>query len=121
MVTGPFEEENRAEEEKYDQQPALRTPHCPLHSHLFLVLKIRERGTFWLRYIFLQDYTLDELYSKIYEKLGTQKGNIYATYKLWDRERTFIKDVESLHYGDELEIIFEDPNSQERGAFSKKQ
>jgi hypothetical protein len=47
-------------------------------SHLS-VLKVRERGKFWLRRIHLEDLTLEELYKKIRDKYAddpaTGKGH----------------------------------------------
>jgi peptide subunit release factor 1 (eRF1) len=68
---------------------------------------VRERGTFWLRYIYLQDYTIDELYNKIKDKFGTSKGDVYGAYKLWDKDRTIIREntmVEALKPGNALVV-----------------
>ncbi len=67
-----------------------------------IVLKVRERGTFWLRYIYLEDYSMVELRRKIMDKFGYSKGNLYGAYLLWDRERQILKtdtEVASLKPG----------------------
>jgi hypothetical protein len=86
------------------------------------VLKVRERGEFWLRVIHLQYYTIAELKQKILEKYNDpKKGEIIWIYELWDRERLpFSGDtnVQSLSQGTELEVVFENPSSPYRGSYS---
>lgn len=68
-----------------------------------IVLKIRERGKFWLRRIHLTEMTIQHLKKKIFEKYNdNSKGNIYSIYKLWDRKKKPIvndSEVELLSYG----------------------
>jgi len=109
VITGPFRSENMEEMEKYNSKYAL-------------MLKIRERGQFYLRRIHLETFTVQELHKKIYEKYNDpSKANIYSVYELWDREHIPItKDaqIREFPYGHELEIIFENPGSLDRGSYT---
>jgi hypothetical protein len=97
--------------------------HQGYHLCSFSVLKVRERGKFWLRRIHLEELTVAELYSKIKSKYSDDKetGDIFAVYELWDRTKTPIKtdaQVQQLLEGHELEVIFERPASSLRGSYS---
>jgi hypothetical protein len=73
------------------------------------VLKVRERGTFWLRRIHLEELSIRELKKKILQKWNDpSKGNIYSVYELWDRNKTPLERDEQiwqLTVGHELEIV----------------
>lgn len=77
------------------------------------MLKIRERGTFYLRRIHIDKLTVKEVKKKILEKYNDpSKGDIFGFYLLWDRNRELLKtdkQIENLQYGDEIEVIFENP------------
>jgi hypothetical protein len=84
---------------------------------------VRERGTFYLRWIFLESLTIKELYDKIMERYEDkpEKGEIYSVYRLWDRYKNPIttdEQVASFEEDEELEIIFENPSSKDRGSYS---
>lgn len=75
-----------------------------------------------MRRIHLVQRTFDEILTKIFEKWSKDVvGEIYSIYKLWDRNQTIKNDddVQKLNFGEELEIIFENPASQERGSYSQ--
>jgi len=86
------------------------------------MLKVRERGKFWLRRIHLEELTLNELLSKIRDKWDDpEKGEIIQVYELWDNERTPIttdERVKTLKEAHELEIVFENPGSKERASYT---
>lgn len=85
------------------------------------MLRVRERNTFYLRRIHLNTPTIAELRSKILEKYkGGNKGELWSIYKLWDRTKQPLnsdKSVELLHYGDELELVFENPGWNKRTGY----
>jgi len=89
-----------------------------------LMVKVRERGKFWLRRIHLEQLTIEELRERILEKWNDpEKGEIISIYELWDREReaNAIKSTErvrSLKEGHELEIIFENPGDKDRSSYT---
>eukprot|EP01114_Cavostelium_apophysatum_P018071 TRINITY_DN550_c1_g1_i1.p1 TRINITY_DN550_c1_g1~~TRINITY_DN550_c1_g1_i1.p1 ORF type:complete len:562 (-),score=100.24 TRINITY_DN550_c1_g1_i1:1355-3040(-) len=108
VVTGPYIDENNQEMEKFKDKDAL-------------MLKVRERGTFYLRRIHVEALTIAEINHKIHQKWSMSKGHVYGFYRIWDRDRKILttdKEVEELAYGDELEIIFEDPANPNRGSYS---
>jgi len=108
VVTGPFVEQNKVEMEKY-------------RDKLALMLKVRERGTFYLKRIHLEELSIKELFKKISEKFDSSKLPIHSIYDLWDRSRTPITtdiEVENLEEGQELEIIFQDFENPNRGSYS---
>ena len=89
------------------------------------VIKVRERGTFWLRHLYLEEneLTVVGLRNKIIKRYNDlSKGNVYAVYELWDRDHKAVDDIDSnvrkLSDGVELEVIFENPDSNDRGPFS---
>ena len=87
------------------------------------MLKVRERSEFWLRRIHLVDLTFEELKRAILEKWNdSSKGEIIWIYELWDREKVLIDSdlrVNQLQYGHEIEVVFENPASKDRGSYSK--
>jgi len=109
VVTGPYQSENEEEMKKFENEVAL-------------MLKVRERGKFWLRRIQLKDLTIKELFSKILEKWNNpEKGQIVQVYELWDNTRkpiTTDEGVQSLNEAHELEIIFENPGSKDRASYT---
>jgi hypothetical protein len=83
------------------------------------VVKVRERGEFYLRRIHLVYFTLDELKRKIMDKWSDDPdvGEIVWIYELWDRNKELIESdlrVKQLQYGHELEIAFSRPGNQNR-------
>ncbi len=83
------------------------------------MLKVRERSTFWLKHIYLEDRTMISLLSAILKKYSG-KGDIIFIYTLWERVK-LMSDEQVLHlkHGEELEIVFENPYSVDRGSYSK--
>jgi len=71
-------------------------------------LQVRERGKFWLRPVYLQQHTLQELKDKIEKFIPhDEKGYIYSIYELWTRRKILgNEDLESLSSDEELEVIF---------------
>jgi len=88
-----------------------------------LMLKVRERGKFWLRRIHLEELTMEELFRKIYAKWNTTEvGEIFGVYKLWDNHRRYLKtdkEVMGLEEAEELEVIFSNPGSKDRASYTK--
>jgi hypothetical protein len=93
------------------------------------VIRVRERGKFWMREIYLEKLTYDELMNQITERYKDHKDKfpIYSIYNLWDPKRTPITtDSQVIHlFQDpifkppEIEIIFEDPRSLERYSYTQ--
>eukprot|EP01116_Phalansterium_solitarium_P018409 TRINITY_DN485_c0_g2_i1.p1 TRINITY_DN485_c0_g2~~TRINITY_DN485_c0_g2_i1.p1 ORF type:complete len:498 (-),score=163.24 TRINITY_DN485_c0_g2_i1:107-1600(-) len=108
VVTGPHQDENDAE--MRDAPPGAT------------MLKVRERGKFWLRRVHIGRPSIAELRDKILAKYSNSTtGDIYSVYRLWDRTHTPLTTdahVASLTAGEELEIIFENPNL-ERFGYSR--
>jgi len=109
VVTGPYEKENEQEMRKYATSKAL-------------TLKIRERGSFWMRRIHLESLTVQELREKILQKYSDpSKGRLLSIYRLWDREKKPIyndKEISELIPGHELEVIFENPSEEQRHGYT---
>jgi hypothetical protein len=88
------------------------------------VLKVRERGKFYLRRIHLQTLTWQELQEKILEKWKDDEvpvGEIVNVYELWDKYHTPItrdEQVMQLQDGHELQIEFSRPSSQKRHSYT---
>mmetsp|Transcript_14662 Transcript_14662/g.20431 ORF Transcript_14662/g.20431 Transcript_14662/m.20431 type:complete len:550 (-) Transcript_14662:27-1676(-) len=109
VETGPYVDLNQEEMNKYKGKDAL-------------MIRIRKRSTFYFKRIHLESLTAAELFDKIYEKYDPEMGAIFKIFDVWDRKKTPIQtdeQVRELSYGQELEVIFEEPRSKERGRFSK--
>ena len=83
------------------------------------MLKIRERGQFYLRRIHLTSFTFAELKRKIMAKWSddNEKGEIVWIYELWDRNKELIDSdlrVNELQNGHELEVVFSRPGNKDR-------
>ncbi len=86
------------------------------------MIKIRERGKFWLRRIHLEEMTLIELKKKILEKYNDENeelGEIYSIYELWDRLHAELSEdrLQLLQPGHELEVVFTRPRSSARFGY----
>lgn len=90
------------------------------------MVRVRERGKFWLREIYISEPTYQELMAAITERYQDQpeKFPIYAIYDLWDDYKTPIlsdKQVLELLEGDaypEVEIIFLEPGAPNRYSYT---
>ncbi len=87
------------------------------------MLKVRERGKFWLRRLHITDFSIQHLKENIKEKFSHVPflGEIYSIYELWDRNHVELTEsrLKELDYGHELEVIFTKPASKERGSYSR--
>jgi hypothetical protein len=91
-------------------------------------IKVRERGKFWLRYVYIPKNEkidlekLKKIIKKRFEKEGIFKNDVYSIYYLSDNNRVEFENNSfnsfNLKENDELEFIFEDIFSPERGDYS---
>eukprot|EP01119_Soliformovum_irregulare_P004436 TRINITY_DN1543_c0_g1_i1.p1 TRINITY_DN1543_c0_g1~~TRINITY_DN1543_c0_g1_i1.p1 ORF type:complete len:516 (+),score=136.53 TRINITY_DN1543_c0_g1_i1:1328-2875(+) len=113
-IPGPFREQNEKEMKSFENADAL-------------MLKVRERGKFWLRRLHLEYGTIRELKFKLKEKFilaepQVDYGQVYRIYKIWDLEKKSIEtdaDVMALEYGDELEVIWTRPSWDQRHSYTE--
>jgi len=93
----------------------------------YLVLKVRERGTFYLKWIYIEEGkdSFDDLERAIMDRYSTENpkvDRIHSVYKLWDRKKSPIRndsEVRGLKDGEEMEIIFTKPASLDRAHYTK--
>jgi hypothetical protein len=90
------------------------------------MVRIRERGKFWLREIYVNTLTYSELKERIIERYQDQPHllPIYSFYNLWDPKRKTITTDEQVQrlFEDaypEVEIIFREPASTDRYSYSE--
>jgi len=108
----PWQEEN-------DQAAANKSPGSRL-------VRIRERGKFWMREIYVNTLTHNELNERIIEKYQDHPKllPVYSFYNLWDPKRQPITTDEQVQklFEDaypEVEIIFTEPSSTDRYSYSE--
>lgn len=89
-------------------------------------MRIRERGKFWLREIYVNTLTYNELNERLTERYQDQPHllPVHSFYNLWDPKRKPITTDEQVQklFEDaypEVEIIFEEPASTDRYSYSE--